>query len=369
MSNGKGLLVPGDMHPERDVQEQSKKSDPSHTQLAVAAFAVLALGAGSLYVSLNPKAIALSEKEIPLVEEPAQDKVVSESGRDLSTFNPFEGISIEGKAAVVWDVTNREIIYSQSENEQLPLASLSKIMTALIAYENLDENSTIVIHADDLETEGDSGLFLDERWKLTDLLDFMLVVSSNDGSEAVASAIESIKNIETPPDTQRTAFIDIMNAKARELNMHQTYFLNASGLDVDETALSGSYGSAKDITLLVDYTLRTYPRLFEATGEDEKDFMSLSNFSHEAENTNIAVNEIPGLIASKTGYTELAGGNLVIAFDAGLGQPYIITVLGSTKDERFNDVIKLRKATQRYVTQSSGVSGTTPAATIKTEGQ
>jgi D-alanyl-D-alanine carboxypeptidase len=70
---------------------------------------------------------------------------------------------------------------------------------------------------------------------------------------------------------------------------------------------------------------------------------------YSAENTNVVIDKIPNLIASKTGYTDLAGGNLVIAFDAGLNHPIIISVLGSTEKGRFSDVLQLVQATLKQL--------------------
>ena len=81
-------------------------------------------------------------------------------------------------------------------------------------------------------------------------------------------------------------------------------------------------------------------------------FSSESGGAHAVLNTNRETGELPLLIASKTGYTDLAGGNLVIAFDAGFNRPIIIAVLGSTAEERFTDVEKLVWATLAYLQQN-----------------
>ena len=70
---------------------------------------------------------------------------------------------------------------------------------------------------------------------------------------------------------------------------------------------------------------------------------------HTTENTNEIVSKIPNLIGSKTGYTDLAGGNLTIAFDLGHNRPIIVTVLGSTRAERFTDVLTLVAAIQESI--------------------
>lgn len=260
--------------------------------------------------------------------------------------DPFEDISIQAKAAIVWDARENTPLYSHNEITQLPLASLSKIMTVLIADEYLDEDSTITITPESLRAYGDEGLQKYDRWSYTDLRDFTLISSSNDGARALASAV-----------MQRTSGSDsitaIMSKKARDIGLDQTFFLNPSGLDIDENAVSGGYGSARDITLLVDYIIKNKPHILEATTQSKSEFQSQNGYIHTAKNTNDIINNIPFLIASKTGFTDLAGGNLTIAFDTDIGHPYIITVLGSTREGRFDDVMKLYDATMQHTNPQS----------------
>jgi D-alanyl-D-alanine carboxypeptidase len=106
---------------------------------------------------------------------------------------------------------------------------------------------------------------------------------------------------------------------------------------------SGGYGSAKDMAKLFQYIIENKPTLLEATQYEKLAIASKSKV-HTADNTNKIVSSIPALIASKTGLTDLSGGNLVIAFDAGLMRPIIISVLGSSEDGRFSDMQKLVEA-------------------------
>jgi D-alanyl-D-alanine carboxypeptidase len=89
----------------------------------------------------------------------------------------------------------------------------------------------------------------------------------------------------------------------------------------------------------------------EATTYDSLQFSSLDGVAYLAENTNIIAKTVPGLLASKTGYTDLAGGNLAIAFDAGLAHPVIVVVLGSSQEGRFTDVEKLIAASVTKIGQ------------------
>jgi D-alanyl-D-alanine carboxypeptidase len=139
-----------------------------------------------------------------------------------------------------------------------------------------------------------------------------------------------------------------MNEKAAVWNLTNTHFINENGLDIDEEN-SGAYGSAKDMAILFEHVLEEYPQVIEATRGQEVVVESLSHIVHIGENTNTRVKEIPVLLASKTGYTDLSGGNLVIAFSPDLNHPVIISVLGSTYDGRFDDIMKLVQATTRYL--------------------
>ena len=265
---------------------------------------------------------------------------------EKASFRVFDGISLEAKSAYVFDIVKNEVIFKKNEFAQLPLASITKLMTALTATELIPKNSRITIRKEFLQEEGDTGLLDGESWKLQDLLDFSLLVSSNDGVRSVASVIGAM-NLQTDDyNLGRKDFISKMNAKAQELGLQQTYFINESGLD--DGVLSGGYGSAIDVSKLMQYILENHPEILEATKYQTINISSLDKV-HTAKNTNIDVNQIPGLLASKTGYTDMAGGNLVIAFDSSIGRPVVVVVLGSTMDGRFRDVSKLIKASLTYI--------------------
>lgn len=269
--------------------------------------------------------------------------------------NPFSDISILAKSVYIWDVDGQRELYSKNKNEQLPLASVSKVMTALVALENMPITTHIKITDESIKQEGDSKLRSGEEWNIKDLIDYSLISSSNDGIYAVANAVESLKiersanNVASPVailETQsseemgRKNFIDLMNKKAKEIGLRQTYYLNETGLDASPEK-NGGYGSAEDMAKLFAYLIKNKPEVLEATAYDKVNFTSLGGLNYIALNTNEITSEIPGLIASKTGFTDMAGGNLVIAFDAGLMRPIIISVLGSTIDGRFEDMKKL----------------------------
>lgn len=270
----------------------------------------------------------------------------------------FPETDIVAKAAYVWDVEGQKEIYAKNKNEQLPLASLIKVMTALVATEENEGSTKIKITSDSLKQEGDSGLANEEKWNLKDLIDFSLITSSNDGIYAVASAIESEKSKSITADSlenisntenSRENFIELMNRKAKDISLNETFYLNETGLDSSEN-VNGGYGSAEDMANLFAYIIKNKPEMVEATAYGEIELTSLDNINHTAQNTNEIIGIIPNLIASKTGYTDISGGNLVVAFDLGLMRPIIISILGSTREGRFEDMEKLIKATSEYLT-------------------
>lgn len=260
----------------------------------------------------------------------------------------FSDLKLKAKAVSVYDVNKDKVIFAKNSETQLPLASITKLMTALTAVDLLGDDSKITIKSEFLREEGDSGLSVSESWNLKDLLDFSLVSSSNDGARSVASVIGAAKLNSPDYDLGRKQFIEKMNVKAKDIGLKQAFFINETGLDVGD--VSGGYASASDVTNLMKYLMEKHPEVIEATRYESLKIKSDTK-NHTAQNTNNIVNSIPGLIASKTGYTDLAGGNLVIAFDASLNKPVIVTVLGSTQNGRFDDVEALVNATLEYLNQ------------------
>jgi D-alanyl-D-alanine carboxypeptidase len=270
-------------------------------------------------------------------------------------MSAFDSMKIQAQSVFVWDMQAHKVLYAKNEKEKRPLASLTKIMMAVTARSLVPKDTTVVVKKEFLADEGDTGLYVNEKWRMKDLLDFSLVVSSNDGARSVASVIGSLndlnKNISVKNfDLGRDDFIKKMNLLAQQTELSTLEFKNETGLDTS-TETSGGYGSAEDIAKLVEYALRTYPDILEAT-KNKNDIIYSYDKIHKVQNTNDAISKIPNIIASKTGYTTLAGGNVVIAFDAGVGRPIIISLLSSTLEGRFTDIEQLASSTLEYIKEN-----------------
>ncbi|MFC1751562.1 D-alanyl-D-alanine carboxypeptidase family protein [Patescibacteria group bacterium] len=258
------------------------------------------------------------------------DSVVAQIDTGV-TRNHTEPPEIIAEAGCVFDLLKKEYLYEKNINAQLPLASITKLMTAVIAKENLFDSTLINISKEALAQDGNSGLLLEESWNLDDIIDVMLVASVNDAAYAIASSLRSGL---APNDT---LFVKFMNDKARELSLNQTYYLNATGLDLSDST-AGALGSCKNTVELVKYITHNHPEILEVTSNEK-----LVYGDREFTNTNKLLGKLPAIYGGKTGFDDLAGGNLVIVVDKSIHHPLIIAVLGSTINERFEDVEKLYK--------------------------
>lgn len=253
---------------------------------------------------------------------------------------------IDAQSAYVFDIQNKRVLFQKEGDQQMPLASLTKLMTALVAHETLGRDALVTISDESFEPEGDSGFLLNEVWRSGDLIDFTLMTSSNDGAHTLA--LETAKH----ERMRSTEFYTHMNAKASELALGQTFFLNPTGLDVSSST-SGAYGSARDVAHLLAYAQEHAPEAFDRSSEASRTFFSVSGFEHKAEHTSTLASTLPRGAIIKTGFTDLAGGNLGVIVEPILGNPVAIVVLGSSREARERDIERLHEAVKRTLRYES----------------
>lgn len=258
--------------------------------------------------------------------------------------HPFDSVDLIAKAAAVYDATTHTFLFEKNATTSLPLASVTKVMTGTLALSLVPETTILTISDDAIRQEGDSHLSVGEKWVLRDLLTFMLLESSNDSAYAVSSSVGAVAKGVDDLTEGRDFFIAEMNRSARERGLTATVFRSESGLDVSTTT-AGALSSAADTTKMLAEAIELFPHIFTETRLSALSIPNEEGVVRDARNTNHSIDKLPLLIASKTGYTDLAGGNLVIAFNAGFNHPIIIAVLGSTVSGRFEDVEKLVWAT------------------------
>jgi D-alanyl-D-alanine carboxypeptidase len=240
--------------------------------------------------------------------------------------NILDNASIQAKAVSIYDQTSNRKIYSKNDEVDMPIASIAKIMTVVTALNGYDMEKVISIQPEAIKQYGDYGMFVHEKFKIKDLAKITLVGSANDGAYALAQTEEN--------------FLQKMNDKAKKIGMEDTAFFNPTGLDVDDV-FAGAYASAQDVNVMALFALRGYQEVFTASSLPEINIKSLSGFDHNIKNTDIILDKIPNILLSKTGYTPLAGGNLVLVYKSKNDHIIAVTVLGSTILGRFSDMEKL----------------------------
>lgn len=247
----------------------------------------------------------------------------------------FAQVSPEAKAAIVFDLATRETLYEKNADAQLPLASLTKLLTVYAALAELSPNTPITIPAEVARVDAPRAFNAGQIFSLSDLARLTLTASLNDGAAAIAFATAAREN---------RSQSEMLAGAAAALDLAQTYAVNGSGLDMS-TAVSGGYGSAYDLARLAGALVKQAPAVARATTESSAEATSAGGTHFSVKNTDPMVGVIPRLLLSKTGYTDLAGGNLALVFDAGIGHPIAVVVLGSSKQARFTDGTALVAAT------------------------
>ncbi len=242
--------------------------------------------------------------------------------------------NILAKSYVIYDVNNNKILASKNENVILPLASLTKIVSAISAINLRNRNTLITIEKEKMGQDEtlDLGLYEGQVWKLADLLKYALTISSNASMDIIASTIMN----------NSSDFVDYMNNYVKSLGFSNFKFNSVSGLDYGN--LIGGSGTSYEYAKLFAEAYKLIPDILTYTIHSRVDVKSTNENIFSVPNTNKEASESLGLLASKTGFTDLAGGNLAIMLDYGLNRTFVIVVLGSTVEGRFTDINILSKA-------------------------
>ncbi len=300
---------------------------PSRTTIFITLF--LTLGLLVIFINQNKKNEYL---EI--------EKQILESQLVSTKEKIFNEIKIDAKSFVIKDIDSGEVIYQKNMYKKMPLASLTKLMTAYVSQKYAPSDLKIEVNEKDLGAIGDAKLNPGDSWQLENILSFALVNSSND-------AIESIDRNLSAYFGGENKFVKKMNEEADRLGLYSMEFFNATGLDVEQ-AKNGGYGSANDIAKLTIAVFSDYPHILKDTAFPKSKFTSLTNKEYESINTNTYIEKISPILASKTGYTNFAGGNLVIIKEIE-GRRIVLVVMGSTYEGRFVDMSMLIHATEEYL--------------------
>jgi len=247
----------------------------------------------------------------------------------------FANVPLEAKAAIVYDLVTGETLYAKNADAQLPLASLTKLLSVYAALQVFSPDTAITIPPSVTTLTPPKTFSAGQIFSLSDLARLTLTASLNDGAAAIAEATAA---------RESRSQSDMLAGAAASLGLSQTYAVNGSGLDMS-AAISGGYGSARDLARLAGALVQKAPTIAEATTQAFTQATSAGGTTFKVKNTDPIINTIPRLLLSKTGYTDLAGGNLALVFDSGMQHPIAVVVLGSSQKARFTDGSALVAAT------------------------
>ncbi len=276
--------------------------------------------------------------------QPVKKAVSASVLEALAAKDYFSNVEVFGSSAYVADIDTGAVLFKKNADTQLPLASLTKVPLMLAVTEVLPLTSVISIPRDTSPTNAADVLRAGSEWHVGDLIAYTLVGSSNDGAKILAHAADEGLRAKYPVAREGQAAVWRMNDIAKSLGLLHTYFLNPSGLDESETQ-SGAYGSAADMAKLFGYAARQPGDIFVGTSRLSVTITSTQGERAVASNTDAALDSIAGITMGKTGYTDLAGGNLVVVFTAGTHR-FVAVVLNSTQAGRFADIRALVGATE-----------------------
>lgn len=319
----------------------------------------------------QPKAAAFvdfDEYKLPLAENIflASQLIPTYPIRNWNAAEP----AISAKIAFVFETTRQRILWQKDGlHEGRPIASLTKIMTALVVMETAKLDDVFTVSKKAVQTPGElGGLIVGEQLTVESLLYALLVESSNDAAVALAEgvskkrAFDSSANWQTrsgnntgglfperrPSDSEAVVegyelFVNLMNQKAKILGLANTVFTDPSGLE------PGNQSSAWDLNIIMQEVLK-YPILQKITQTATIDFKSVDDkFSHHLTSTDKLLGLYPEIIAGKTGYTEEAGNCMILAWRAPNDQGIIISIIMDSQDRLAESEAILKWTKEAYL--------------------
>lgn len=263
----------------------------------------------------------------PTVFDPAKAFIAQSNQADfLPILNASAGdISLDAKSAIVYDLQADRYLFQKNISEQVPIASLTKVMTAVVAWENLDPDAVVTVLPDAVKVDGERrNLYAGEEITVRNLMQLMLVESSNDAAYALRDYAK----------TKGLDLVNLMNVKAASLRMINTRYQDPAGLD------DSGYSSAADLVKVVKYALR-YDAIWNFSREKTATVLSADGkITHNIKSTNQLLGVLSGIVGGKTGYTDGALGCMILIVDIPNQNDKIISIiLGSRR--RFEDMTKL----------------------------
>lgn len=205
---------------------------------------------------------------------------------------------LDANTALVVHLESGKVLYEKNAALRVPIASLTKLLSALVAQDLFDQREIITVASSSVRVDGQKQtLYRGERIAVGDLVSMMLVESSNDAAYALAVYAKE-RGID---------FIAAMNERAKLLGMEQCYFIDPAGLD------DAAFCTANDLLRLTRSALRNAPQLWPIMAQPQLTIRSADGvIVHEVKSTDELLGQLDGIVGGKTGYTDGALGCLLM---------------------------------------------------------
>jgi len=238
----------------------------------------------------------------------------------------IQDLTIDSKSALSVEIAGDEsvsVLFEKDSESVLPIASLTKLMTAVVVLDNYNLSEIISVSKSAFDQAPlVHDLKTGQKFSVSSLLSMMLVSSSNRAAYAIAERNQGMAGVQE--------FVYLMNQKAQDLGLLGTHFTDPTGLNIKNVS------TAKDLSKLAVYILKKYPYITSITRLEK---VYIDGFG-EIKNTNDLLSEVPQAVCSKTGYTNDALGCLLLVVKNQQSGNYIVNIiLGS--ENRFEEMHKM----------------------------
>lgn len=254
------------------------------------------------------------------VSNSVQNTIPEKAIEEVVLPAPKPEIIAESALSIESNLTgSSKIIFEKSADIKLPIASLTKLMTAVIVLDNYKLSDKLTVNRlSDSQDAVKQDIKLGDTLPVESLLKIMLIASSNKSAHTLAEKIGVEK------------FVILMNQKAKSLGLENTSFADPTGLSAQNIS------TAKDLAKLTEHILKNYPKIGDISREQELDVPYFGKIV----NTDQLLGEIPEIVCSKTGFTTQAKGCLLLAINNPKGDGYLINVILGA-DDRFSEMRKI----------------------------
>ena len=262
--------------------------------------------------------VQINEEDEEIDIEEIQKAVIETSS------NPEEA-DVDSRIALIYDRASGKILYEKNGNKQTPMASTTKIMTAIVVLENANLKDVVTIDSKAAGIGGSRlGLKKNDKITVNDLLYGLMLRSGNDAAVALANYVGG--SVES--------FAQMMNEKAKEMGLTNSHFIVPHGLDND-----GHYTTAYELAKMADYALKIDK--FKQIVGTQNTTIYINGYAKAINNTNKLLGSVSGVYGVKTGFTNGAGRCLVTACKRDDLDIVTVIIGADTTKQRTADTIKL----------------------------